>query len=138
MTVFVDTSCWYAAADSSDAFNARAKKLLSSLRSRFTSDYVVLETWRLIQLRLGWKAAETYWEGLRSGIVTIENVTPADLEAAWNIGRSFADQEFSLTDRTSFAVMQRLGLRSAASFDSDFSIYRFGPGKRLAFEVFNA
>ena len=135
MTVFVDTSFWYAAVDSRDSFNTRAKKLLSSLPSRLTSDYVLLETWRLLQLRLGWKVAEAFWQGLKSGVSQVENVTVADLEVAWGIGESFADQEFSLTDRTSFAVMQRLGINSVASFDSDFAIYRFGAGKRQAFEI---
>lgn len=133
--VFVDTSCWYAAADSRDSFNKRAKELLNSLPSRLTTDYVLLETWRLLQLRLGWNVAEAFWQGLRAGVSQIETVTPSDLEQAWGIGKSFADQQFSLTDRTSFAVMQRLGIRSTASFDSDFAIYRFGTNKRQAFEV---
>jgi predicted nucleic acid-binding protein len=38
-------------------------------------------------------------------------------------------------DRTSFAIMERLGIASAASFDDDFSIYRFGSKRQRAFEV---
>jgi len=32
-------------------------------------------------------------------------------------------QDFSIVDRTSFAIMERLGLSHAASFDDDFAIY---------------
>ena len=46
-----------------------------------------------------------------------------------------ADQEFSLVDRTSFAVMERLGITRVASFDNQFSVYRFGPRRSRAFEV---
>ena len=38
-------------------------------------------------------------------------------------------------DRTSFAVMQRLRIYRAASFDNDFAIYRFGPARTRAFQV---
>jgi len=38
-------------------------------------------------------------------------------------------------DRTSFAVMRRLGLERAASLDDDFAIFRFGPNRRRAFTV---
>ena len=44
-------------------------------------------------------------------------------------------QDFSLVDRTSFAVMERLGLVRAASFDNHFAIYRFGRNRDRAFEI---
>jgi hypothetical protein len=31
--------------------------------------------------------------------------------------------------------MERLGLERAASFDGDFAVYRWGPGRRRAFEI---
>ena len=85
--------------------------------------------------RIGHFAAERFWAGLRSSGTTIEPVTAADLEVAWAIGESFADQEFSLGDRTSFAVMQRLGVFRAAAFDDHFAVYRFGRHRDRAFEV---
>jgi predicted nucleic acid-binding protein len=65
----------------------------------------------------------------------VEHVTPADLDAAWAIGEAFPDQRFSLVDRTSFAVMERLGVHRALAFDDDFAVYRFGPRRDRAFEV---
>ena len=76
-----------------------------------------------------------FWEGLRSGVATIEQTTSADLEAAWAIGQGFADQDFSLVGRTSFALMERLGITRVISFDDDFAIFRYGRGRNSAFEL---
>ncbi|WP_158747922.1 PIN domain-containing protein [Acidobacterium sp. S8] len=47
MNLFVDTSIWYAAVDSSDRSNARAKAILRSGGLLVTSDHVLVETWTL-------------------------------------------------------------------------------------------
>lgn len=47
----------------------------------------------------------------------------------------FSDQRFSIVDRTSFEVMQRLGIHRVASFDKEFAVFRFGPRRDRAFEV---
>jgi predicted nucleic acid-binding protein len=135
MSLFVDSSIWYAAADKSDTSNSRAKAALSGGEPLITTDHILVETWTLVRHRLGWRAAERFWEGLRSGAATIESVGPADLNSAWEIGRSYRDQDFSIVDRTSFAVMRRLGIERAASLDDHFAIFRFGPNRRLAFTV---
>jgi uncharacterized protein len=135
LSTFVDTSAFYAAADSADRSHARATEVLSAAEMLITSDHVLVESWTLVRARGGRAAAERFWAAVRGGMATIEVVLPVDLEAAWRIGETFPDQDFSIVDRTSFAVMERLGITSAASFDDHFSIYRFGPQRRSAFEV---
>ena len=135
MSLFVDTSVWYAAADSSDRSNARAKAILKSGETLVTSDHVLIETWTLLHHKLNGKAAERFWEGLRGGVAVMEAVTLADLEVAWDIGVSWRDQDFSIVDRTSFAVMRRLGIDRVASLDAHFSVFRFGPKRRQSFHV---
>ncbi len=135
MTLFVDSSAWYAAADRGDTSHGRAKEVLSAGEPLVTTDHVLVESWLLLRHRLGRKAAETFWDGLRRGVAIVEPVCAADLETAWAIGEEFDDQDFSIVDRTSFAVMQRLGLERAAAFDDDFAIFRYGPRRRRAFEV---
>jgi uncharacterized protein len=135
VSLFVDTSTWYAAADSSDTSNLRSKTLLEGGEPLVTTDNVLVETWTLLRHRIHRRAAERFWEGLRSGVAVVEPVGAADLEAAWQIGVSYRDQDFSLVDRTSFAVMRRLGIERVASLDDDFAIFRFGPGRRRAFTI---
>lgn len=135
MSLFVDTSIWYAAADSSDESNARAKEILKSGEALVTSDHVLVETWTLLHHKIHRKAAERFWDGLRSGVALMEAVTLADLEVAWGIGSSWSDQDFSLVDRTSFALMRRLGIERVASLDQDFAVFRFGPKRSRSFTV---
>jgi predicted nucleic acid-binding protein len=137
MSLFVNTSIWYAAVDSSDLDNVRAKAVLSEPEPLVTTDHVLVETWRLIRHRLHRRAADRFWEELRSGLAVVETVGPADLEAAWQMGLSWKDQDFSMVDRTSFAVMLRLGIERAASLDDHFAVFRFGPAKRRAFTILN-
>lgn len=135
MSVFVDTSAFYAVIDDDDRHFARAKERLASGEALITSDLVLSETWRLTRDHLGHVAADRFWGSLRAGATTVEHVTPADLDAAWRIGEAFPDQSFSLVDRTSFAVMERLGVHRAVAFDDDFAVYRFGPRRDRAFEL---
>ncbi|MGC2299704.1 MAG: PIN domain-containing protein [Acidobacteriaceae bacterium] len=135
MSLFVDTSIWYAAADSGDAGNRRAKAVLKAGETLVTSDHVLVETWTLLRYRVGRRAAERFWDGMRSGVAALEPVGLGDLEAAWQMGLVWKDQDFSLVDRTSFAIMRRLGIERAASLDEHFAIFRFGPQNRRAFTV---
>jgi len=135
MSLFVDTSIWYAAADSADPSNARAKAILTSGERLVTTDHVLVETWTLLRYRIRSHAAARFWEGMRSGVAAIEPVGMADLEAAWQIGLSHNAQDFSLVDHTSFAVMRRLGIERVASLDDRFAIFRFGPKRRQALTI---
>lgn len=135
MSVFVDTSAWFAAAHTRDRRNSRAKELLQAPETLVTSDHVLIETWRLLHHFVSVGAAERFWEGLRNGVATVETTTAADLDTAWEIGTAFPAQDFSVVDRTSFALMVRLGISRVISFDRDFAVFRYGTRRQTAFTV---
>jgi uncharacterized protein len=135
LSLFVDTSAFYAAVDSHDRHHERAKSLLRDANPLLTTDHVLIESWRLMRDRGGHERAEQFWAGIRRGLAIVETVLPGDLDTAWRIGEIFTDQDFPIVDRTSFAVMERLGITSVASFDDHFAIYRFGPRRERAFDV---
>ncbi len=135
MPMFVDSSTFFAALDRRDEDHARATAILSDGDRLVTTDHVLVESWRLARQRLGRDVAERFWGALRSGQAGIEHVQAGDLDAAWRIGETFSDQDFSIVDRTSFAVMERLGIERVATFDDHFSIYRYGPRRERAFDV---
>lgn len=136
MTVFVDTSVWYAAADAGDASHRRATSLLERFDGRLlTSDHVLVETWHLAAKRLGQGTAELLVNAIREGRALVELATLADLEVAAQTHKAFPDQGFSIVDRTSWSVMQRLGVHEALAFDQDYSIFRFGRDRQRSFTV---
>lgn len=133
--MLVDTGAWYALADASDRYHAEARRFYlaeAPHRRLMTTDLVVSESWTLISAHLGRPAAVTFWNTLRATRTPIVTIEPVDLEAAWRIVQAFADQDFSFTDCTSFAVMERLGIDEAFAFDIHFLVYRFGPGRKRA------
>jgi len=136
VTVFVDASAWYAAADADDASHQRAAARLEEFAGDLlTSDHVLVETWYLASSRLGGDVAETLVDAIRNGIARVEATVLADLEAAASTRDAFPDQDFSIVDRTSWSVMLRLGVHEAIAFDRDYSVFRFGRDRRQAFTV---
>ena len=133
--MLVDTGAWYALSDASDRHHREARRFFlaeAPQRRLVTTDLILSECWTLITAHLGRAAAMTFWDTLRKTRTPVVTIEPVDLEAAWRIVNDFPDQDFSLTDCTSFAVMERLGIDEAFAFDAHFLVYRFGPGRKRA------
>ncbi|HLE40063.1 MAG TPA: PIN domain-containing protein, partial [Nitrospirota bacterium] len=60
-----------------------------------------------------------------SSFVSLISVRDEDEDRAWEIFLRYKDQDFSYTDCTSFAVMERLKLDAAFSFDQHFKAMKF-------------
>lgn len=135
MTLFVDTSAFYAAADRSDSHHVRATEILAAEAPLLTTDHVLLESWFLLDSHLGRRVAQAFWAAVRGGAAEVQPVGPADLDRAWAIAADFPDQGFSIVDMTSFAVMERLSVARVASFDHHFAVHRFGTRRERAFQV---
>ena len=135
VSIFVDSSFWFATVVARDEHNPRARAILREVDGFVTTDHVIVETWLLLNSRYKRVRAERFWNRFRQGAVEVEMVTMSDMHAAWAIGDAFPDQAFSIVDRTSFAVMERLGLTRVASFDTDFAVYRYGRDRNRAFEI---
>lgn len=135
MSIFVDTSAFYASADRKASNRERVQAMLKEADRLVTTDHVLLEAWSLFEGRLGRAAAQSFWTAARDGAVETATVGLADLEHAWQIGQDFADQPFSFVDMTSFAVMERMGVTRVATLDHHFAVYRYGPRRNRAFEI---
>lgn len=123
--VCVDTSAWYALFDKDDSEHERAKHFHQANQSPFlTTDYIVDETLTLVRIRLGHRRAveigKHFWG---QDLAQVIAVTSEDRAAAWKIFQRYEDKIFSFTDCTTFAVMERLGVTTAFTFDGHFRQY---------------
>jgi len=123
MTVFVDTSAFYALLDRSDAEHARAAKkwvrLVEESQDPMTTNYVIVETSALVQHRLGVAALRTFAEDVL-GVVRVEWVSPDDHARATAAVLAAARRKLSLVDCASIELCRRLGTRQAFAFDKHF------------------
>ena len=69
-----------------------------------------------------WRVSTTLTFTRRRGVVRVDETHEA---LAWQIFEQYADQQFSYTDCTSFAVMQALNLSEAFTADRHFAIMGF-------------
>jgi predicted nucleic acid-binding protein len=122
--VFLDTSGIVAAMNVRDEHHQVAKAVLLQLArercSLLITNYVRAEAHALLLVRAGRDLALKF---LENSSWAVEWVYPEDEERALTILRTFQDKDFSLTDATSFAVMERLGVTEAVAFDRHFSQY---------------
>lgn len=124
--IFVDTGVFYAFVDKSDKFHGEVTELFRKARKeRYTlisSNFVLAESHALILSKLGRKIASRWLFSVEK-IASIQRITEEDEIRAKEIIKTFDDKDFSYTDATSFAMMERLGLINAWAVDIDFVQY---------------
>lgn len=124
MTVFIDTSAFYAILDADDGQHKPAKQtwvaLLSEATDLVCSNYVIVETTALVQNRLGIEAVRAFQEDMLP-VVRIkwvdEQAHQAGVTALMTAGR----RHLSLVDCVSFDLMRRFGIRRSFAFDPHFA-----------------
>ena len=124
--VLVDTSAVYALVDRDDRNHAAAKARLKTLKKLrvepLLTNFIVAECHALLLTRLGADIARRW---LLSNVWRVEPVALADEQKARDIIRDHAHKTYSYTDASSFALMERLEIERALSFDRHFAQYGF-------------
>jgi len=133
MKLFTDTSAWLALNDKTDQYYSRAVAKSAEIKKHkielITSEYIIDESITLIRYRVSHHAAVVFGDALfNSSIVEIIDVKDEDRLKAWEIFKKYEDKELSFTDCTSFAIMEKMKLHKAFTFDEHF--------KKVGFEVF--
>ncbi len=132
---FFDTSAYVALTDTSDRFHADAARLVERIIAgrlpRVTTNYVLAEAYPRIRRKLGHATAVQFGEGIRRDVAAGNlNIVYADValdDAAWEIFKKYADQDFSFVDCTSFAWLRQRPECEVFAFDEDFTWMGFTP-----------
>ena len=124
---FVDSSAYFALSASRDASHAGAiaivRRLIAQRWRMFTTNFIVAETHALLLTRVDRRTAARVLAEIDHSTTTIVRASARDERRARQIIARYDDKDFSLTDATSFAVMERLRIGWAFTFDSDFAQY---------------
>lgn len=89
-----------------------------------TTDLILVETLNLVRVRLGHSHAVRLGRQLfNPALTTVLKVTEQDVAQAWRLFPRYQDKDFSFTDCTSFALMDRLRISTAFAFDLHFHQY---------------
>jgi hypothetical protein len=133
MRLFVDTSAWLALNNKNDQHHDEAVSKITKVRQQkiqlVTSEYVFDESVTIIRYRISHRAAVAFGDALiSSNVASIEDITDEERLKAWVLFKKYRDKDLSFTDCTSFALMVKLKLQKAFSFDDHF--------KQVGFELF--
>jgi predicted nucleic acid-binding protein len=86
---------------------------------------LLIESHALILSVLGRAQAAQFLKHMEESHTVVIRVRAADEARAKQILFQYTDKDFSFADATSFAVMERLDIRLAFTFDRDFAQYGF-------------
>ena len=123
--VLVDASAWIAINNTRDKYHAPATQLFQQFvtirQVMVTTNLVIAEAYASIRKMGGHVAALDFLEICRQTSFIRRVYSDAALELqAEAILRQFSDQDFSLADAVSFALMRQLGITEAFTFDHHF------------------
>jgi uncharacterized protein len=125
--VFLDSSGFLALVNPRDTYHEQAHAAWTTLTEEgwhtFTTNFVVAETHALFLTRLGHNHATAFLQRILQGSTTIVRVSQRDEQQAQAIIFRYRDKNFSYTDASSFAVMERLRIGPAYTFDANFAQY---------------
>lgn len=129
--VFLDSSGFLALININDVYHKQAQDIWNLIIEEkwktYTTNFVIAETHALFIIRLGHKHATKFLYQIRQSNTNILRINIQDEEKADNIIFHYDDKIFSYTDATSFAVMQRINIQYAFTFDRNFTQYGLIP-----------
>ena len=124
MSVFVDTSAFFAVMDADDSAHGRASQawaaLVNGTEALVTSNYTLVETQALVQSRLGMAAVRLFFERVVPALDVLwvsEDTHHAAVGAVLVANR----RRLSLVDCVSFVLMREHDIGVAFTLDAHFA-----------------
>jgi predicted nucleic acid-binding protein len=124
--IFVDTSAWFAGIDRKDQNHTvaimHAKRLNKEKVPLITSNLVIHETVMLLERKASRKDAIRFYKVIQTDMqVDIIHATEELEDAGYALFQKYHDQDYSVTDCISFAVMREYTIARSYTFDRHFA-----------------
>jgi len=126
--IFVDSSFWIGHERERDGRHAEARRLAAAYvgTARVTSTAVVAETWTFLRRKAGHLASMAWLDTISRGQgLRVERIDEELEDAAWAWLRVHDERPYSYVDATSFALMRKLRITDALTFDGGFAAAGF-------------
>ena len=124
-SIFVDTGPWIGLMDPRDQWRSDAERELATLkrqrRALITTNWVLAEAYTGLVDRISRGAiARLRAMVYESSLIKVVRIDEFIEVVAWRKFLRYDDKNVSMTDCTSFAVMEQLGLNTVFTFDDHF------------------
>jgi uncharacterized protein len=123
MRIFIDTSAFYALLDRDDSVHQKARKvwadLLGAEHTLVTSNYILIETFALLQNRIGMEAVRGFHDDLLP-LISVEFVSSGLHRSGISSFLSASRRSLSFVDCISFEIIRTLGIKTVFAFDQHF------------------
>src|SRR4030042_6594813 len=124
MVSFIDTSAFLSSLNEDDKNHLVAKKLwnkmLYSENVFISNNYVLVESFALIQRRLGMEAVRVFHEDILP-LINIEWIDSGIHKSGISALLAASRRKLSLVDCVSFEIMRTLGIKNYFAFDPHFA-----------------
>jgi predicted nucleic acid-binding protein len=128
MRIFIDTSAFYALLDRDDDNHQKAKKVWTDIveaeHTLVTSNYVLVETFALLQSRLGMEAVRGFQDDLLP-VINVEFVSSEVHRSGIAALLAASRRAVSLVDCVSFEIIRSAGIKIVFGFDRHFKAQGF-------------
>ncbi|MCE8425082.1 MAG: type II toxin-antitoxin system VapC family toxin [Candidatus Methanoperedens sp.] len=127
MSILIDTSALVSARNADDknhnkALDIMAKALKGEFGKLYISDYIFDEAVTIAYIRTGNKNfSNDIGIFARTKPILFRFIEPIDFERAWELYLQFQDKNFSFTDCTNIALMERNRIDTLFTYDSEFN-----------------
>jgi predicted nucleic acid-binding protein len=124
MIIFIDTSAFLAILNKDDTNHPAAKNLWNDLLYSenviISNNYVLVESFALIQRRLGIEAVRVFHEDILP-LINIEWINAETHKSGVSAMLTASKRNLSLVDCVSFEIMRALGIKKVFAFDPHFA-----------------
>ena len=124
--IFVDTSAFVAIRVTDDINHKKAQRFLNVIKEQkmrlYTTNFILDEVYTYFckTHKVATEMAELI---MNNPLIVLYRINVEDENKAWDILKNYKDKDFSYTDATCLAIMERIEIKTIFAFDEHYKQY---------------